>query len=95
MGLQLQHVFAGERVGRGKVQRQALVYGVAARIWKRQVGGMPGLQRLTQPRLRKACEVLAADPHHTDGAAPGRTGDGDDGVGGWGRHRLINQTWAN
>ena len=40
MGLQLQHVLTGVGVGCREVQGQPLVYGLALRITKRQVGGL-------------------------------------------------------
>jgi hypothetical protein len=43
VGLQLQHVFTGERVGCWEKNSQALVNGLAGRVEKRQVGGLARL----------------------------------------------------
>ena len=45
MGLQLQHVFAGVGVRRGEKERQSVVDGAAVCVQKRQIGGLPRLQR--------------------------------------------------
>jgi len=86
--LEFQHVFPGKRVGCRKVQRQAVVYGLAGCVRKRQVCCMAGLQRLAQPGLCQGSEVVPTDTQDPHRAAPGGAGNGNDGVGVGGRHRF-------
>ena len=88
VGLQLQHVFASKGMGRGEIERQAVVYGLAGCVRKRQIGRMAGLQRLPQPGLRHGAQMVATDPQYPHRPAPGGAGDSDDRVGVRGRHRF-------
>jgi len=86
MGLQFEHVFARERMGRGKVDGQAVVDRLAGRIAKGKVGGFARLERPAAERVDQRREPGARHPHDADRPAPRGGGDGDDGIGGAGEH---------
>ena len=58
MGLQLKNVFASVRVRRRKIDRQALVNGLAFCVAKRQVSGLPWRQAATTKRLYQRGDTL-------------------------------------
>ena len=88
MSLEFQHVFTGKGMGCGEIQRQAVVYGLTGCIRKRQVGRVARLQRLPQPGLRQGSKMVPTDPYDPHRPAPRGAGNGDDGIGVGGRHRV-------
>jgi len=91
MGLQLEHVFAGEGMGSGKVQRQTVVYGRAIAVTKRQVGGLAGHKRARAQRLHQARQTPARNTHDAHRTAPGGGGDGNNRFLVAGKHAGIVQ----
>ena len=82
VSLQFEHVFAGEAGGRGKIQQQPVVDGVALGIEK------IGVQRGARFRnfaagdlLRERQQVFARDADNADPTAPVGSGNGGDGGG--------------
>jgi hypothetical protein len=57
--LQLQHVFARERVWGHKMQRQAMVDGAAIGIGKGQIRGLARLERATAQGLNQGVQIAA------------------------------------
>jgi hypothetical protein len=72
--------------GEGKVNRQAVVDRLAVLVPERQVGGLARLERAAAERLDQRRQPGAGHPHDADRAAPRGGGDGDDGIGGAGKH---------
>ena len=78
--VQLEHVLAGVRVRRGKVQRQALVDRPRLRIEERQQRRVARQQRPAADRQDQRLQPAARHPHDADRSAAGCGGDGDDGI---------------
>ncbi len=76
--LQLEHVLAGVRMGRRKVDRDALVDRAAVAGQERPVGRVPRRQRAPEQRRDDRRQVVPGDPHHADAAAPRRGSDRSD-----------------
>ena len=78
VALELQHVFAGEGVGSGEVERDAVVDNLALRIAEVLVGGVAGRRDGADYALRDRRDPRSRDPHHAD---PARHLSGGDGGG--------------
>ncbi len=87
VALQLEHLFAGVRVRRGEVQREAVVDHAAARIEEGQVGGMARLERLAADRAHHGAHIGAGDAHDANAATARCGSDGGD-------RKLGEQSWA-
>ncbi|NYH17813.1 hypothetical protein GGD41_005041 [Paraburkholderia bryophila] len=91
VALQFDHVFAGVRMRRRKVERDAAVEHVAAAVEERHVARVTRCKRLTGERLhqrlsRRFSRAAERDPHDADAASTGRGGNGDNGIGIGGEH---------
>ena len=82
MPLQFQHMFAGVRGGRGKIQQQAAIDQLAFGIMKGGEMRMPRRRRSTEQRLRHRRRGRSGHPHHAHARCAGRAGDGGDGLAG-------------
>ena len=80
MALQFEHVFAGERVGRGEKQRDALVEHRAAGPAEVAVMGLAGFGRETDQVARQAGERGAGNAQDANAGAARRGGDGADDI---------------
>jgi hypothetical protein len=81
MPLQLKHVFAGVGIRGGKIKREAVVYGFAARIEEDRPNGMALRRHFAEQGSRERRDDSTGHPDHTDARTSGRCGDG--------RNRII------
>ena len=80
VGLQLQHVFAGEGVRAGKVQGQSVVDGLACAVPEREVGGLAGAEGAPKQGRHQRLQSPPGHPHNAHGPPARSGGNGNDGV---------------
>ena len=85
MALEFEDVLAGEGLGAGKEECQALIQGLPRAIPEPCQAGLAGFGYPPEDGLGDPACASSRDPHHTHAAKSGRRGDGGDGVG---RHGL-------
>jgi hypothetical protein len=79
--VQFKHVFAGEGVRRRKIQAQAGVNRLAARVGENMQAGAARLRQAAQQARCQRGNLRAGNTYDADTAAARRGGNGGDGIG--------------